>query len=101
MDKWWWLNWPPWRWSREEQNAVSQLGLTAAAVFVALSLPQLLFLRGPLWNSTLVALITTVATLFISLLSARPLCNAFCPEALRAGDEKAAERMSREDARIG
>ena len=22
MDKWWWLNWSPWRWSREERQPV-------------------------------------------------------------------------------
>jgi ABC-type glycerol-3-phosphate transport system permease component len=97
MDKWWWLDWPPWRWSREEQNAVSQLGLAAGGVFILLSIPQLLFLGGAVWNSTLIALVTTVVTLVVSLFLARPICNTFWPEVIRAGDEKAAARLAAQE----
>jgi hypothetical protein len=97
MTKWRWLDWPPYRWSRPEQDAVSQLGLTAGTVFVLLTIPQFVFLRTPIWNSGFVALLTTVLTVIGSLLVARPICNALWPDLIRAGDENAAERLARED----
>jgi hypothetical protein len=44
-------------------------------------------------------MIAVIPTVFASVLSARPICTELWPDLLRAGEEKAAERMAKEDAR--
>lgn len=99
MGKWWWLDWPPYHWSRAEQDAVSQLGLATGAVFLLLIVPQFMFLRPAIGNSGAAALFMTIPTLIVSLLLARPISTAFWPKVIQAGDEKAAERLAKQDVR--
>jgi hypothetical protein len=93
VNKWWWLDWPSWRWSRQEQAAVSQLGLTAAVVFLLLMIPQFALLPKS-WNTPIVALITVLPTALLSCLASRFICGELWPDLMRAGDEKAAERLA-------
>jgi hypothetical protein len=93
MDKWWWLNRLDIRWSREEVFARSQLAGVAGVVFVLLEIPQFVFLPTR-WNTIPVTLIAVIPTVFASVFAARPICTELWPDLIKAGDEKAAERLA-------
>jgi hypothetical protein len=98
VDKWWWLSSFDPRWSREEVFARSQFGLAALTVFVLLEIPEFIFFPKS-WNTVWGAMLAVVPIVFASVLAARPIATELWPEIIRAGDEKAAERIANEETR--
>jgi hypothetical protein len=94
MGKWWWIDISASSLSREEQDAMSQLSLTAAGLFLFFTVPQFIFLPTYFQHDAVLALLLGVPTLLLSLFLARPICTALWPNVIKAGDKKAAARLA-------